>query len=1420
MRAVKARNLKAGSAEKYYFQKDPIFNPNGENENTGWIGVGADALGLDKHTLEQQEFKNLLNGKDADGTVLVKGGTTGDKRSAIDIPLGAPKSVSHLALMQGGDKRLIDAHDSAVAATMKFIENNYAMARDYAKDENGKLIRDEKGNPQRIEVKTGNLVVAQAKHSLSRDEDPHLHTHNVIMNITYDKNSDSFKALHNDAIFKNQSTIADVYKSELAKNIQGLGYGIEKKANGDFEIAGYSQGVNDLFSKRKAEIEDMKAELKANGFSGSDSKLHDQAQHMYKKDKNDDTTAHDLYKSWNKQMADNGYSMDSLKEQMKDAASLSKSEKTYTVDSALKEAGEILTSKEATFSKDELLRTALQLSRGDLSSRDIEKGIDSIKKTGQNDSSDLKKLNDGSYTTKEMFDIEKDNMKRLDNQNIYKALMTEEQANKAIDEYNSTQKFPLTEGQRNAVFNMLTSKDQFMAIQGDAGVGKTTQLDAFNQILSKQNSNTSLEVLAPTGKAASEAFNASGIKSGTIDSFILKNNTKSMNNNSNADTAGFIKVPNDYKQAFNDKFVVGAKPFNVGFSRGGITTSTTWKNDLFGQNKSTTNETIKTGAYAGTTRQTKREFSGDYVKSASLTVMNDGTKIVNKNEAYLPKLSPFMDNKFSTTVEKDGAKTTHEGSTIGIKGIVKQSTDRHIAETDGKNTKTVDNKNFSILGFKASTSKVEVWDKDGNLVSAKITQTKSFLGKEISSITKVEDGKLTEGQVEKNGNKTVSMSVKESAINKENVKEIYDKLSSLKAEQGGGKYQSSKSPEESFKQGIKEEMIGNQKILFVDESSMLSAKKANEILKYAENTGARVAFMGDKKQLQSIESGKFFDQLKEKVQVSIVDQSVRQKTDDTKAVASLLKENKTAEALALMDKQQNKSDIGKSNLVEKKEYSERVEYAANFILKDVSNSIVVASKRKEVNDINNSVREKLFGTEKGSSYSIAVPQNDSWLAKRTAETYSVGDKITVKDDKQSWTVDKVDKIKNTISVSSSDGEKKEIDLKKHGFELSREKMEEKTFRAGDQIVFTKNDKNLGVNNGERGEIKEINGSKFSVVLENKKVVNIDVNDYKRIDHGYAMTITKSQGTTVDRVAAFMSADNKGMNSSNSTLVALTRARNETVAITDDKKLLLEQVSRNQVKKSTIDADKGVEKVAVDAKSTASEIKASRVNASAHKIAETRSSVNQRAEKIVEKHNEIKDLAKSFVENDKKISESTDPKKIDELKSANNEIMKKGAVASSELNSLKKDQFKDEVAIFKHNVSSKDDNNAKKENATIAFKGGEDFKKALDADKSGKDFKASSENVFKSEVEKIKDKDEPKRQESNDSNKALKSESEKNTDKSEHSLSKGFENSKKETEEKLSDANAFADGVGDFMKNMNNSKGQSNEHKYENSSNGM
>ncbi|AOF98836.1 Ti-type conjugative transfer relaxase TraA (plasmid) [Blastomonas sp. RAC04] len=96
------------------------------------------------------------------------------------------------------------------------------------------------------------------------------------------------------------------------------------------------------------------------------------------------------------------------------------------------------------------------------------------------------------------------------------------------------------------------------------------------------------------------------------------------------------------------------------------------------------------------------------------------------------------------------------------------------------------------------------------------------------------------------------------------------------------------------------------------------------------------------------------------------------------------------------------------------------------------------------------------------------------------------------------------------------------------------------FADGDRIMFLKNERSLGVKNGSLGTVESVSALRMSVKLDDGKAVAFDLKDYAHLDHGYAATIHKAQGMTVDQVKLLATP---GMDS-HGAYVALSRHRTQ------------------------------------------------------------------------------------------------------------------------------------------------------------------------------------------------------------------------------------------------------------------------------------
>jgi conjugative relaxase-like TrwC/TraI family protein len=210
---------------------------------SNWYGKLAPTLEVSGQ-VETQIFNHLLKGRSPnDETLVSKHLAKGAKaRAGIDLTTSAPKSVSLQALMFN-DQRLEMAHREATNQMLDFLEERYAFTRQMVG-----------GN--RTKLQTGKALIAQFHHDTSRELDPQLHTHNIILNLQQTEDG-KWRSLDNEAIYRAKMLLGLVYRNELARKVQQLGYEIEvvNYRQGLWELKGFSSKQLDQFSKRSQQIQ-------------------------------------------------------------------------------------------------------------------------------------------------------------------------------------------------------------------------------------------------------------------------------------------------------------------------------------------------------------------------------------------------------------------------------------------------------------------------------------------------------------------------------------------------------------------------------------------------------------------------------------------------------------------------------------------------------------------------------------------------------------------------------------------------------------------------------------------------------------------------------------------------------------------------------------------------------------------------------------------------------------------------------------------------------------------------------------------------------------------------------------------------------------------------------------------------------------
>ena len=497
----------------YYARDDPAHR-----EASAWTGKGADALGL-SGPVDPDTFTDILEGKVPGGSQLGRRDKDGNihHRPGRDVTLSAPKSVS-LAALVCGDHRIVGAHDKAVQRTLAWIEANAIETR----------MRDPSTGTM-IRAGGQDMVAATFRHDTSRNLDPQLHTHCVIANMVRGGEG-KWRTMVDDGLYAGKMAIGAIYRAELARGLSDLGYKIEKThADGRFELAGVPRGVIDAFSTRRAEIE---AAMKAQdlGQPIDDPKLADWTALMTRAHKRDvDKDA--LRQDWSRQAAELGFSADSIIE----IASVREAEAGYgwmqdygdvfidrddgayrdivATASAAWAAGH-LGEREAVFSNVSLLAATLGQNPGAVTVEAAETAIGEMQRAGHLHAATG--LGHGKHwTTDAALAKESETIALMQaghgkSKPVMKRWVAETKLHRGR----------LTDGQKEAVKIVLSTKDRVVGVQGYAGTGKTTMLNRLRSLAEKQGYHVT--GFAPSASAARTLERDAGIESETLQRFTAR----------------------------------------------------------------------------------------------------------------------------------------------------------------------------------------------------------------------------------------------------------------------------------------------------------------------------------------------------------------------------------------------------------------------------------------------------------------------------------------------------------------------------------------------------------------------------------------------------------------------------------------------------------------------------------------------------------------------------------------------------------------------------------------------------------------------------------------------------------------------------------------------------------------------------------
>lgn len=504
-----SKPISAGQAQAYHKEEFANARENyyteGERVRGEWQGQLASHWGLQGEVQEQQ-FTRLAEGQHPEtGEQLVRHQTTREyvnasgetvrtmeHRAGWDATFSAPKSVSLTALV-GGDDGVRVAHRESVRTALDEMEK-YAQAR--------------MGGNVPAQT-TGQWVVAKFEHDSSRPVDgyaaPQLHTHAVVFNLTETADGNA-RALQPQELYRTQQYATAVYRSELAAQLQQLGYEIERGAHGQPEIKGYTREYLEASSPRRQQIEEH---LEAAGLRGAGAAQI--AAHQTRDAKQ--PLSHEEVRAQHQRLAqDHGQQPQRIVTEaaQRPGVELKPEQSGVAARQGVSYALERGMEREAVADERTLMRDALKHTMGEARLPELRAEFERRIQSHELIEVERRPGRAGrAFTTPEMQGYERELIERMKlGQDTCEVV-----ADGSVREQTKQNHAHLSVSQRRAVEDVLTSRDRMMALEGLAGAGKTTSLAAVRE--GAERAGYRVEGLAPTSRAAQKLAEA-GIETQTL----------------------------------------------------------------------------------------------------------------------------------------------------------------------------------------------------------------------------------------------------------------------------------------------------------------------------------------------------------------------------------------------------------------------------------------------------------------------------------------------------------------------------------------------------------------------------------------------------------------------------------------------------------------------------------------------------------------------------------------------------------------------------------------------------------------------------------------------------------------------------------------------------------------------------------------
>lgn len=247
-------------------------------------------------------------------------------------------------------------------------------------------------------------------------------------------------------------------------------------------------------------------------------------------------------------------------------------------------------------------------------------------------------------------------------------------------------------------------------------------------------------------------------------------------------------------------------------------------------------------------------------------------------------------------------------------------------------------------------------------------------------------------------------------------------------------------------------------VVVLDEAAMVGSRQMGQLLSYAHAANAKAVLVGDSMQLQPIDAGSIFRALSEKLGHAKLEHIRRQEKQADRQMVQDVIAGRTSAVLASLESRGLLHVHSNANVC--KQMVEMWDELRET--ESPTETVMLAGTRADVRKLNQLARERLKAQSR---------------------------------------------LRSEITVATEAGERQ--------------------FAVGDRVVFTRNSRWVGVKNGQTGSlvdwrVDERGDIRLMVQADSGRKVDFAIGKYNHLDHGYALSVHKAQGQTLDKVLVMLS----------------------------------------------------------------------------------------------------------------------------------------------------------------------------------------------------------------------------------------------------------------------------------------------------------